>query len=92
MKWKNPGHEFDAVYKEMCAKQEFYFFGAGDYGRQLRPIMQDEIQSVCEGILRTRLGCNQMRYRYILSVCGSCHAIPCQRRRTDALQAYCRCH
>lgn len=43
MKWKNPGHEFDGVYEEMCAKEEFYFFGAGDYGKQFYPIMKHEI-------------------------------------------------
>ncbi|KHM51281.1 hypothetical protein NZ47_11395 [Anaerovibrio lipolyticus] len=43
MKWHNPGHEFDNVYKSMVEKEEFYFFGAGDYGKQFLPIMEKEI-------------------------------------------------
>lgn len=43
MKWKKPGHEFDAVYNEMKLKKGFYLFGAGDYGRQFFNIMKNEI-------------------------------------------------
>lgn len=43
MKWKNRGHEFDAVYEEMVERDEYYFFGAGDYGKQFLPIMSREI-------------------------------------------------
>ena len=43
MKWKNRGHEFDAVYEEMAKRDEYYFFGAGDYGKQFLPIMLQEI-------------------------------------------------
>ncbi|WP_019552567.1 radical SAM protein [Propionispira raffinosivorans] len=43
MKWTKQGHEFDAVYKTMQEKMEFYFFGAGDYGKQFINIMSKEI-------------------------------------------------
>lgn len=46
MKWKNPGHEYDDTYKAIDQKKKFYFFGAGDYGRQFFTIMQDEINIV----------------------------------------------
>lgn len=34
MKWKNKGHEYDAVYENMSQKHKLLLFGAGDYGRQ----------------------------------------------------------
>lgn len=43
MKWKNKGHEFDEMYKEIEKKQSFYMFGAGDYGNQFYNIFKDEI-------------------------------------------------
>lgn len=46
MKWKNPGHEFDNMYKAMTEKERFFCFGAGDYGRQFYPVMQDEIDII----------------------------------------------
>lgn len=44
MKWKNKGHEYDAVYKNISDKEGFYLFGAGDYGRQFLSIFKDEIK------------------------------------------------
>ena len=44
MKWVNRGHEFDNVYKNIEAKRNFYFFGAGDYGKQFLHIMENEIE------------------------------------------------
>lgn len=44
MKWKNKGHEFDHVYKNIEAKKSFYLFGAGDYGRQFLHMMKNEIE------------------------------------------------
>ena len=43
MKWKNKGHEFDAVYQNIKQKKSFYLFGAGDYGKQFLRIMKAEI-------------------------------------------------
>lgn len=44
MKWKKKGHELDHVYHKMQEKDVFYIFGAGDYGRQLYQIINDEIE------------------------------------------------
>lgn len=44
MKWKNKGHEYDDVYKQIVYKRAFYLFGAGDYGRQFLKVIQNEIQ------------------------------------------------
>lgn len=46
MKWKNPGHEFDEVYKQISMKNGFYLFGAGDYGKQFLPVMDKEINVI----------------------------------------------
>jgi len=43
MKWKNRGHEYDNVYREIENKQSFYLFGAGDYGRQFLHIFETEL-------------------------------------------------
>lgn len=43
MKWKNKGHEYDAMYQRMKEKEGFYLFGAGDYGRQFIRIFENEI-------------------------------------------------
>lgn len=43
MKWTKKGHELDAVFCKMQEKETFYFFGAGDYGKQFYQIMKDEI-------------------------------------------------
>lgn len=43
MKWNNPGHEYDNMYSEIEKKEEFYLFGAGDYGNQFLRIFQHEI-------------------------------------------------
>jgi hypothetical protein len=53
MKWKNPDHEFDHIYKAMQGKNEFYFFGAGDYGKQFIHIMSNEI--VIKGFIDNNL-------------------------------------
>lgn len=44
MKWRNKGHEYDAVYQKMAEKRSFYLFGAGDYGRQFINTLSAEIQ------------------------------------------------
>lgn len=44
MKWKNKGHEYDDVYKQIAGKRAFYLFGAGDYGKQFLKVIQNEIQ------------------------------------------------
>ena len=44
MKWKNKGHEYDAVYKEMEGKKSFYLFGAGDYGNLFRNMFKEQLQ------------------------------------------------
>lgn len=44
MKWRNKGHEYDAVYQKMAEKRSFYLFGAGDYGRQFINTLSVEIQ------------------------------------------------
>lgn len=43
MKWRNKGHEYDAMYSEIEKKRSFYLFGAGDYGRQFLGIFENEI-------------------------------------------------
>lgn len=43
MKWTNKGHEFDEMYENICQKEAFYLFGAGDYGRQFFGICEKEI-------------------------------------------------
>lgn len=43
MKWKNRGHEYDHMYEKICEKNNFYLFGAGDYGRQFLNIFNKEI-------------------------------------------------
>lgn len=47
MKWKNKGHEYDAMYKNIEEKEGFYLFGAGDYGRQFYNAFKDEIKILC---------------------------------------------
>lgn len=44
MKWVNKGHEYDSVFKNISEKGAFYLFGAGDYGRQLVHILENEIK------------------------------------------------
>ena len=44
MKWNNRGHEYDDMYKNICAKEGFYLFGAGDYGTQFLNIFKNEIK------------------------------------------------
>lgn len=44
MKWRNKGHEFDELYANMRRKEQFYLFGAGDYGRLFFEIMAPEIK------------------------------------------------
>lgn len=46
MKWNNKGHEFDAVYENICKRKKYYLFGAGDYGRHLKNILKDEFEIV----------------------------------------------
>ena len=46
MKWNNLGHEYDDAYKQMCQKKTYYLFGAGDYGHQFYPVMQDKIKII----------------------------------------------
>ena len=44
MKWKNKGHEFDEMFENISDKEDFYLFGAGDYGNQFLKIMENEIK------------------------------------------------
>ncbi len=44
MKWNNPGHEYDNMFKAMQKKKAFYLFGAGDYGAQFFNIFRNEIE------------------------------------------------
>lgn len=46
MRWTNKGHQYDEMYSHIEAKQSFYLFGAGDYGRQFINIFKDEIDIV----------------------------------------------
>lgn len=43
MRWKNKGHEYDEVYRQIASRERFYLFGGGDYGRQFLCLMQDEV-------------------------------------------------
>jgi uncharacterized Fe-S cluster-containing radical SAM superfamily protein len=43
MRWKNKGHEYDHVYKNIANKKRFYLFGAGDYGTQFIHTVTSEI-------------------------------------------------
>ena len=40
MKWRNKGHEFDAVYECIKKKQKLYLYGAGEYGRRVLDIIR----------------------------------------------------
>lgn len=44
MKWRNKGHEYDHMYKEISEKKYFYLFGAGDYGQQFFSVFEKEIE------------------------------------------------
>lgn len=46
MRWKNKGHEYDEVYRQIEKKSGFYLFGCGDYGRQFLHCFQDEVQVI----------------------------------------------
>lgn len=46
MKWKNKGHEYDEMYKNIEKKEKYYLFGAGDYGHQFLAMFRDEINIV----------------------------------------------
>lgn len=46
MKWKNKGHEYDEMYKNIEGKKRFYLFGAGDYGCQFMSMFKNEITIV----------------------------------------------
>ena len=46
MKWKNKGHEFDEMYKNISDKTNFYLFGAGDYGQQFYNMFKNEINII----------------------------------------------
>lgn len=43
MKWKNKGHEYDKMYKNIEKKTRYYLFGAGDYGHQFLEMFKGEI-------------------------------------------------
>lgn len=44
MRWKNKGHEYDDVYKQISGKGAFYLlFGADDYGKQFLKDFNNEI-------------------------------------------------
>lgn len=43
MKWRNKGHEYDEMYKNIEKKTRYYLFGAGDYGHQFLEMFKDEI-------------------------------------------------
>lgn len=43
MRWKNKGHEFDEVYKQIERKDGYYLFGCGDYGKQFYNNFNKEI-------------------------------------------------
>ena len=44
MKWSNKGHEYDQMYLNISKKNEFYLFGAGDYGRQFVSAFASEVK------------------------------------------------
>lgn len=46
MRWKNKGHEYDEVYRQILNKKGFYLFGCGDYGRQFLKSFQNEVPIV----------------------------------------------
>lgn len=46
MKWKNKGHEYDEMYKNIEKKTRYYLFGAGDYGHQFLEMFKSEINIV----------------------------------------------
>jgi MoaA/NifB/PqqE/SkfB family radical SAM enzyme len=46
MRWRNKGHEYDAVYENISHKSAFYLFGAGDYGRQFYDNFNEEINII----------------------------------------------
>lgn len=46
MKWENKGHEYDNMYENICNKEGFYLFGAGDYGTQFERAFRNEINII----------------------------------------------
>lgn len=46
MRWKNKGHEYDEVYRQISAKKGFYLFGCGDYGKQFLKSFHSEVPVV----------------------------------------------
>ena len=42
MKWTDKGHQYDAAYQRMSEIEEWYLFGAGDYGKLFLPIIKKE--------------------------------------------------
>lgn len=46
MRWKNKGHEYDEVYRQLSTKEGFYLFGCGDYGKQFLKSFQDEVNII----------------------------------------------
>ena len=46
MKWENKGHEYDNMYENICNKEGFYLFGAGDYGTQFECAFRNEINII----------------------------------------------
>ena len=46
MRWKNKGHEYDEVYRQIFSKNGFYLFGCGDYGKQFLKSFQGEVPIV----------------------------------------------
>lgn len=46
MKWKNKGHEYDDMFKNISEKKGFYLFGAGDYGHQFLKMFKEEINII----------------------------------------------
>lgn len=43
MKWTKKGHELDGIFEQLSKKENFYLFGAGDYGKQFYEIIKNEI-------------------------------------------------
>lgn len=46
MKWTQRGHQYDEMFENLSKINEFYLFGAGDYGHQFLTIFRDEISIV----------------------------------------------
>ncbi|MBQ4531273.1 MAG: radical SAM protein [Lachnospiraceae bacterium] len=60
MKWKNKGHEFDAVYTNLKKRSKLYLFGAGDYGEKIYELLS--LKKVVQGFIDNNTDKQKKKY------------------------------